>query len=107
VQRLADLLEAIRRCSHPVTDPCLRAWRPSHYKGVTKIRAGHLVEYRFLPGTMRVIACYFDDEDRVLLLTATVKHDHDRMQRLIEEHGKAFALYREEREEEEDEPPPD
>lgn len=46
-----------------------------------------------MPGTMRVIACSFDDDDRILLLTATLNHDHDRMQRLIKEHGKALATY--------------
>ncbi|HEY2739443.1 MAG TPA: hypothetical protein VGK45_13630 [Thermoanaerobaculia bacterium] len=43
---------------------------------------------------MRVIACYFENDDRILLLTATLKHDHDRMQRLIKEHGKSLAGYR-------------
>jgi hypothetical protein len=92
-QRLADLVAALRACSHPAMDPQLRPWRPSHYRGVTKLREGHLVEYRFMPGTMRVIACYFDHDDRILLVTATLTHDHGRMQRLIKEHGKALSMY--------------
>jgi hypothetical protein len=90
---LADLISGLQRCTHPVLDPVLARWRPSPYKGVVKVAPGcHLAEYR-LTGTMRVIACYFDIREDILLLTATVRHDHERMKRLLREHGRSFPSY--------------
>lgn len=45
---------------------------------------------------MRVISCYFDDSERLLLLTVTLKHDHERMQRLIREHSRSLWSYQQE-----------
>ncbi len=88
-ERLSELIETLRECVHPVTDPALRKWRPSAYRIAGRIE-GHLVEYRF-PGTVRVIACYFETDpgqitDTILLVAATLKHDHSRLKRLIEGH---------------------
>jgi hypothetical protein len=93
-ERLGDLLEALAECRHPIQDPNLRPWNPSSYRGVVKIKGGgHLAEYRFPPTTMRVIACYFIDRPEILLLAATINHDHPRMQRLIKEHGRSLNDY--------------
>lgn len=86
-ERLKELIEALRGCSHPVTDPSLRKWRPSGYHLAGRFEA-RLVEYR-CPGTLRVIACYFEKDsgeidDAILLVAVTLKHDHSRLKRLIE-----------------------
>ena len=39
---------------------------------------------------MRVIACYFEDRPDILLVTATLTHDHERMKRLLKEHGRSL-----------------
>lgn len=91
-QILGDLMAALRDCKHPVQDPTLQKWRPSPYKGVVKIKSGHLAEYR-CPGIMRVIACYFDDRQEILMVTVTLKHDHERMKRLLREHGGSLPSY--------------
>ncbi|HSK77322.1 MAG TPA: hypothetical protein VLQ45_12790 [Thermoanaerobaculia bacterium] len=51
-----------------------------------------MAEYRF-PGTLRVIACYFEERPEILLVTVTIKHDHDRMKRLLKEHGSSLPSY--------------
>ncbi len=90
-EHLAELLEALQRCAHPVQDAGLKRWRPTPYRGIPKIKGeGHLVEYR-LPGLFRVIACYFEKPgmsipDVILLVAATLKHDHERLKRLIQGH---------------------
>jgi hypothetical protein len=87
---LAGLIRALGTCAHPSTDPTLRPFRPSSYKGVAKV-PGQLIEYR-LPGLFRVIVCYFTSdtgsgrEERILLVAATLTHDHERLQRLIQQH---------------------
>ncbi len=87
-RRLGELIEALRACAHPAADPALGKWRPSAYRIAGRIE-GHLVEYRF-PGTVRVIACYFEadpgqtGDSTILLVAATLKHDHKRLKRLIE-----------------------
>lgn len=91
--RLADLVSALKECGHPIKDPRLAQWRPSPYNGVVRIRRGHLAEYRFRGTLMRVIACYFDERPELLLVTATLTHDHDRMKRLLKEHGSNLESY--------------
>jgi hypothetical protein len=87
---LAALIKALKACTHPSTDPSLRPFRPSSYKGVARV-PGQLIEYR-LPGLFRVIVCYFSSdpvsgtEERILLVAATLTHNHDRLQRLIRQH---------------------
>lgn len=91
VRQLVELTEALKACVHPVRDPRLQPFRPTSYRGVTQIPGGQLIEYRF-PGTMRVIACYFEagsearPSEHVVLMTVTLSHDHDRMKRLIQQH---------------------
>lgn len=91
VQDLGDLLEALQSCTHPTLDPSLQRWRPTAYRGVVEVEGIQFVEYR-LPRLMRVIACYSEEENpgdavtRIILLTATLTHDHERMKRLIRQH---------------------
>lgn len=40
-----------------------------------------------------MIACYFEERPEILLVTATIKHDHDRMKRLLKEHGRSLPSY--------------
>lgn len=91
LQSLEDLLADLKACRHPLQDPLLSRWRPTPYKGVVKL-AGHLAEYR-LGSTMRVIACYFDDNETILLVAVTLKHDHERLKRLLKEHGRSLPDY--------------
>jgi hypothetical protein len=92
VKCLAELIEDLKSCKHPIQDPSLQKRRPTSYKGVTNVLGGHLVEYR-LTKTMRVIACYFVERADILLVTATIKHDHERMKRVLRDHGRYFSQY--------------
>ena len=92
IDRLAELLVDLKSCKHPIQDLSLQKWRPTPYKGVVNVLGGRLVEYR-LTKTMRVIACYFDEREEVLLVTATIKHDHERMTRILREHGRHIPQY--------------
>lgn len=96
-QELPELLKALQVCSHPATDPRLRRFRPSSYEGVTGLpERGLLIEYR-LSGLSRVIVCWFpsdpsiQDDDPILLVAATVTHDHERIQRLIRQHRRQIT----------------
>jgi mRNA-degrading endonuclease RelE of RelBE toxin-antitoxin system len=89
---LAELIDALKSCRHPTQDSNLQKWHPTSYKGVVAIKGGHLAEYR-LTGTMRVIAFYFEDRETILLVVATIKHDHDRMKRLLRDHGRYLLSY--------------
>jgi hypothetical protein len=89
---LGNFMEDLQKCKHPIQDPILRKWRPSNYRGVVSIKRGHLAEYR-LTNTLRVIACYFEDREELLLVVATIRHDHDRMKRLLREHGRYLPNY--------------
>jgi len=85
---IAQLLSDLKECRHPVQDPQMQRWRPTAYGGIVKLKPGcHLAEYR-LTRTMRVIACYFEGKPDILLVTATLTHDHERMKRLLKEHGR-------------------
>ena len=95
LEEIGKLITALANCAHPATDPILQRWKPSPYKRVVK-QSG-LYEYR-LDKTTRVIARFIeldpDDEadpdddieveEVVLMLTVTLNHDHERMQRLIQ-----------------------
>lgn len=94
---LAELLKALQACSHPATDPRLQRFRPSSYKGVTELpERGQLIEYR-LSGLSRVIVCWFpsdpstEEDDPILLVAATVTHDHERIQRLLRQHHRQIT----------------
>ena len=89
-QELRELIIALRSDAHPVFGPAFKKWRPSAYK-VGSI--DNLIEYR-LTSTMRVIVRYFeanpdrpDGKDEIIvLMAATLSHDHARLKRLIQQH---------------------
>ncbi|RMH16932.1 MAG: hypothetical protein D6696_17140 [Acidobacteria bacterium] len=89
-RQLVGLVEALQASDHPILEPALSRYRPSRY-AIGSIRGDtRLVEYR-LGGTLRVVACFFDDlPDHLLLLTVTLHHDHERMKRLIQSHRGSF-----------------
>jgi hypothetical protein len=45
-QELTNLFEALRTASDLITDPRVRRWRPTPFKGVVTLRKGRLIEYR-------------------------------------------------------------
>jgi hypothetical protein len=82
---LEQLSQALATCRHPVTDPDLRPWQPSPYN-VSKVRIS-LYEYRFRY-PFRVIAGFIDPspqdpEGVVLIIAATLSHDHKRLKEVI------------------------
>ncbi len=88
-ERLEALIAALASCNHPALDPELWKYRPSSYR-VRRKGEGRLLEYR-LPGVLRVIVCYFEEESVILLVAVTLTHDHTRLRRLIERNQTDFA----------------
>jgi len=88
-QELGDLLSALKECRHPTMDPALAPWKPSAYSG---LGIDGLYEYR-LGKRGRVIARCIDPRPTgdVLLVSATIAHDHARMTRLIQTHKAGIA----------------
>ena len=85
-KRLAVFILALQQCSHPVLDPRLASLRPTPYPGVAKISGGQLIEYRLDRSSERVVACYFEQRNVVLLVAVTINHDHERIKTLIKKH---------------------
>lgn len=82
---LDQLSQVLAECRHPVTDPALQPWRPSPYS-IPKVKI-RLFEYRFRY-PFRVIAGFIDpgEEDPegvVLIVAATLSHDHKRLKEVI------------------------
>ncbi len=82
---LEALFEALVTCRHPTSDPQLQKWQPSPYRisGLSD-----LYEYR-CRFPLRIIVRWFASSEReptgvVLLIAATLAHDHDRLKLLIE-----------------------
>ena|GEM_PF-3189933 len=89
---LRELIAALTSDAHPVLDPAFRKWRPSAYRS-SKIR--NLIEYP-LTGTMRVIVRFFEasperEEEVVVLVAATLSHDHARLKRLIDRYKASLS----------------
>lgn len=82
---LEELITALAACSHPTAEATLQRFRPTAYR-VRHKGDGALLEYR-LPGTVRVIVCWHEESATIVLVAITVRHDHDRLQRLIQAHG--------------------
>lgn len=86
-EELGDLLEALEQCRHPMTDPALGRWRPTGYR--LRRASFPMVEYR-LRRLTRVIAGFQPTAEgeiaMILLLCVTLRHDHQRLQRIIEQH---------------------
>jgi hypothetical protein len=83
VAELADPLTALQSCRHPVTCPTLAKWKPKPYSvGITG-----LYEYTLGPLSRVIARCQDAKADgSVLLVAATLSHDHPRIKRIIAEH---------------------
>lgn len=87
LQELAELVQALGSCNHPTHDPSLASWRPSAYH-VRRVSAGvKLYEYR-CRHPFRVVArwvepCNEDPEGAILMVAATLSHDHERLEGII------------------------
>ena len=82
---IAALVAALAGCRHPTSDPGLQKWQPGPYRisGLTD-----LYEYR-CRFPLRIIARWIAPSEKnpagvVLLLAATLSHDHERIRLLIE-----------------------
>lgn len=84
------LAAALAECRHPTHDPSLAAWKPSAYH-VPKVPPDiRLCEYR-CAYPLRVIVRWvepFDGEPEgvVLLVAATLSHDHQRLKEILGNH---------------------
>jgi hypothetical protein len=84
---LANLVEKLADCTHPILDPRLSPWKPSAYHVPKVPHDKQLCEYR-CTFPMRVIAqwiepCLEDPEGAVLLVAVTLSHDHERLKEII------------------------
>jgi hypothetical protein len=85
LRELQKLIQTLESCHHPATDPQLRqAYKVKSYKGVVVLRSGNLIEYS-LGNLARVIAKFpaREGSSDILLIAATLLHDHERLKRLI------------------------
>jgi hypothetical protein len=102
--RLSRLLELtalvvdLAACNHPTHDPALQRWRPSayHVRNVDSSQV-KLFEYR-CTYPMRVIARWIDPtpeepEGVILLVAATLSHDHERLKEVIRRNRQDLAAY--------------
>lgn len=89
LQWLELLTKALAVCTHPRNDPRLASFDPSPYDRVIKVK--DLYEYR-KGNRVRAVACV--RSEWALLLTVTVSHDHERMQRLLQQHRTEIATWR-------------
>ncbi len=100
-ERLAELVTLVQdlaACTHPTHDPSLQRWRPSayHVRSVDPSRA-RLYEYR-CTFPMRVIARWIDPtpeepEGSILLVAATLSHDHERLKEIIRRNREDLVDY--------------
>ncbi|HYX25639.1 MAG TPA: hypothetical protein VFC23_15920 [Thermoanaerobaculia bacterium] len=90
LQEIKALSLALAESGHPTHDPGLAGWKPSAYH-VPKVPADvRLYEYR-CAYPLRVIACWVEPcegepEGAVLLVAATLSHDHQRLKEIIGSH---------------------
>jgi len=87
LKELAELVEALAACTHPTHDPILAGWRPSAYHVRKMTPDIKLFEYRCRQ-LFRVIArwiepCEEDPEGAILMVAATLSHDHERLKEVI------------------------
>ena len=91
-QELRNLFEALRTASDLITDPQVRRWRPTPFKGVVTLRRGRLIEYR-CQGLFRLIVIDRPEENLVLLFAATAEHDFERLKRQLRDHRGALDVW--------------
>lgn len=87
---LGELIDTLKGCRHPISDPNLARFRPTPYHRPFAPESGFaLAEFR-LGSVWRVIVAFKQpgtlesEVTDLLLVAATVDHDHDRLQALIQ-----------------------
>jgi hypothetical protein len=90
LQEISRLAAVLAECRHPTHDPSLAAWKPSAYHVPKVPPEVRLCEYR-CTYPLRVIVrwvepCEGDPEGVVLLVTATLSHDHQRLKEILGNH---------------------
>ena len=94
LQELSALIDVLANSRHPTHDPALAAWKPSAYH-VPKIPPDILLfEYR-CAYPLRIIVrwvepCDDEPEGAVLLVAATLSHDHQRLKEIISSNRKGL-----------------
>lgn len=89
--QLAELLTALEQCRHPLTDPSLKAWKPTAYHVAGYRPPCRLVEFRLAFEGFRVVVCHFDGKPEVLLAVATLTHDHAALKKLLRDHARRLS----------------
>lgn len=83
---LAELIDRIAVCRHPIREPELKKFRPTPYR----LNVGDdflLAEYRLKSVKLgRVVAAFDRTDSVVLLLAITLTHDHERIERMLKQH---------------------
>ena len=88
-QDLASLISALGECHHPTMDPLLGRWKPSSYGG---LGVPGLYEYRLGPLSRVIVRCTdVAQSGDILLVAATLVHDHERIKRLIAVHKQGLS----------------
>jgi hypothetical protein len=88
LEELAALVRSLASCVHPTHDPALQRWRPSAYH-VRNVDSSQIKLYEYRCAyPMRVIARWIDPtpeepEGSILLVAATLSHDHERLKEVI------------------------
>jgi hypothetical protein len=90
LHELAALAVALGECTHPTHDQRLASWRPSAYHVPRVSSQIRLCEYR-CAYPLRVIIRWIEPSEEepegvVLLVAATLSHDHDRLKEIISRH---------------------
>jgi len=85
LEEISALIDALAECRHPTKDGTLRPYKPSPYRAPGMKREPRLYEYR-LSGVARVIAGWVQDGEAILMVAATLTHDHSRLVRLLKQH---------------------
>lgn len=87
LQEIAGLVAALADCRHPTHDPGLAAWKPSAYHVPRVAPEIRLCEYR-CTYPLRIIVRWVapseaQPEGVVLLVAATLSHDHQRLKEIL------------------------
>jgi hypothetical protein len=95
LEEIAALIRALSSCRHPATDPQLAPWKPTAYR-VPGLKGVELMEYR-CRYPLRIIARWVHPQgpsaEVVLLVAATLSHDHERLRDALERHRSAIRSW--------------
>lgn len=90
LEEISALIDALAECRHPTKDEVLRPYKPSPYQAPGIKREPRLYEYR-LSGVTRVVAGWVQDGEAILMVAATLSHDHSRLKRLLKQHNSGLG----------------